>query len=64
MAKTNWNSKNIKIINEDLINLKWKFKVENIKKLPRYYNEIAIIPFILQNNIRIKFENTAFKMVN
>ncbi|XP_034952032.1 uncharacterized protein [Chelonus insularis] len=58
LAKEEWDSSDIKIDREDLINLKWKSKVEYALNLHRYYMEVGTIPFVSDQNIKYNFDST------
>ena len=49
---------------EDYINLRWKSKVQYIRKLPRYYTEVANVPFVADKNIEVKFLSVPLQLVS
>lgn len=64
VAKKNWDGTNIKIVREDLINLKWEAKIKRIEKLPRYYTEAGTIAFIHNQAINLNFHATVLATVS
>lgn len=48
---------------EDYINLRWKYKLLDILKLPRYYMETTNIPFVSDKEITVQFISTCLKKV-
>ncbi|XP_063992308.1 uncharacterized protein LOC135170433 [Diachasmimorpha longicaudata] len=61
MAKDHWDSSDIGLIREDLINRKWKYKMKYVQQLPRYYNETGTIPFICNKDINVCFNAVALE---
>lgn len=65
LAKNNWNSSGIKLIGKEYINERWKYRVENVLKLPRYYVYAGVnVPFNGETKINVEFETTLLEMVN
>ncbi|XP_076162489.1 uncharacterized protein LOC143144216 isoform X2 [Ptiloglossa arizonensis] len=61
-AKSKWHERSFSIICEDYINLCWKSKLQNIHNLPRYYAEVANVPFVASKNIEVKFISDCLQM--
>ncbi|XP_011298787.1 uncharacterized protein [Fopius arisanus] len=62
VAKSNWDGSEVKLIREDLINRKWKFKMKYIEQIPRHYVEAGTIPFICDKEISVCFNAVALEM--
>lgn len=60
-VKGKWDGSGLKIYCEDYINLKWKYKLQNILKLPRYYIESTNIPFVSHKEISVQYISTCLE---
>lgn len=63
VARDYWDASEVKLIREDLINRKWKYKMKYIEQLPRYYAENGNIPFMSDRDINVCFNAVAFETV-
>ncbi|KAK1129044.1 hypothetical protein K0M31_020177 [Melipona bicolor] len=61
-AKSKWNERLFNIMYEDFINLSWKSKLQHIYKLPRYYSEVASIPFAADKNVEVQFISNCLRL--
>ncbi|XP_015118820.1 uncharacterized protein LOC107042333 [Diachasma alloeum] len=61
VAKDHWDSSEIQLIREDLINRKWKYKMKYVEQLPRYCTESGTIPFICNKDINVCFNAVALE---
>ncbi|KAK2582952.1 hypothetical protein KPH14_009010 [Odynerus spinipes] len=60
-VKEKWDGTRLQVYCEDYINLKWRHKLQNILKLPRYYVECTNIPFISNKEITVQYITTCLK---
>nr|XP_050853419.1 little elongation complex subunit 2-like isoform X1 [Vespula vulgaris] len=64
-VKGKWDGMKLQTIYcEDYINLRWKYKLLDILKLPRYYMETTNIPFVSDKEITVQFISTCLKKGN
>ncbi|XP_076663313.1 uncharacterized protein LOC143366272 isoform X2 [Andrena cerasifolii] len=61
-AKSKWHERSLTVMCEDYINLRWKSKIQYIRKLPRYYAEVTNVPFVADKNIEVKFLSVPLQM--
>ncbi|XP_015604752.1 little elongation complex subunit 2 [Cephus cinctus] len=62
VAKKHWDGSNLKIVCEDYINCHWHSKIENLKKLPKYYIEAGDLAFVSEKKIGIRYDRTLLEM--
>ncbi|XP_012260230.2 little elongation complex subunit 2-like isoform X2 [Athalia rosae] len=62
LAKSHWTGSNLSITGKEYINARWKCKVANVRKLPRYYVAGANIPFKADEKIELTLRANLLEM--
>ncbi|KAK0165185.1 hypothetical protein PV328_003727 [Microctonus aethiopoides] len=62
LAKNHWDGSKIKIVREDLINLKWREKYKLLQNFHKTYDEIKTIAFNSEQTILVNFISTVLEV--